>query len=128
VEAFDFDPDAVRIARNNAAMNKVARKIQLARKDIAAQPRTSARKYDLICANLISDLLVAQRDRIAKRLKAGGRLVVAGILKLQFGDVQKAYEKAGLRLIASRTENEWRSGAFEFDRRRQKIPEKLKLR
>ena len=113
VEAFDFDPDAVRIARANILQNDVARKIRLSRKDVSALP-AGAKKYDLICANLISDLLVAQRNRLVSRLRPGGRLVLAGILKLQFSDVQKAYEKAGLRLVASRIQGEWRSGAFEL--------------
>ena len=113
VEAFDFDPDAVRIARANAAQNNIGRKIRLFQKDITAQP-APAQKYDLICANLISDLLLAQRQTLVKQLKPDGRLIMAGILRLQFGDVQKAYENAGLRLFASRVENEWQSGAFEF--------------
>ena len=115
VEAFDFDPDAVRIARTNIFHNHVGRKIRVFQNDITSQPAAAAQKYDVICANLISDLLIAERKRLVKQLKPGGRLVLAGILKLQFGDVQRMYENAGLRLVGSRVENEWRSGAFVFN-------------
>jgi len=112
VDAFDFDPDAVRVARENARRNGVLEKIKLRRTDLTKLPRRAARKYDLMCANLISNLLIAERKRILSRLKPGGVLVLAGILKTEFAGVQRAYEAAGLCLIASRSENEWRSGAF----------------
>jgi ribosomal protein L11 methylase PrmA len=41
--------------------------------------------------------------------------VLAGILKTEFSEVQRAYEKAGCRLVKGRTEREWRSGAFVWD-------------
>jgi ribosomal protein L11 methylase PrmA len=66
----------------------------------------------LVCANLVSSLLLAERERILARLRAGGVLVVAGILKREFVQVQRAFTAAGLRLIASRAQNEWRSAAF----------------
>jgi ribosomal protein L11 methyltransferase len=112
VEAFDFDPEAVRIARANARDNHVLDKIRLHRADLTKLPRRSIRRYDVICANLISTLLLSQRDRILQRLKAGGTLVVAGILKKEFHIIRSAYEGAGLKLIAARSEKEWRSGAF----------------
>jgi ribosomal protein L11 methylase PrmA len=72
----------------------------------------------VVCANLIATLLVAGRERILNRLQDDGVLVVAGILRREFAEVQCAYRAAGLRLNASRSENEWRSGAFAFRRRR----------
>ncbi|HXT13255.1 MAG TPA: 50S ribosomal protein L11 methyltransferase [Candidatus Angelobacter sp.] len=112
IDAFDFDPEAVRIAQANVRKNHVANRVHISRGDITKLTRRAAKKYDLICANLISTLLIAERDRILSRLKPGGTLVLAGILANEFALVQSAYESAGLRLIASRTEKEWRSGAF----------------
>jgi len=112
VDAFDFDPEAVRVARKNLQANRVSAKVRLTRADITRQPLRPPRQYDLVCANLISTLLIAERERIVARLKRDGVLVLAGILKKEFALVQRAFEKAGLRLIASRVEKEWRSGAF----------------
>jgi ribosomal protein L11 methylase PrmA len=61
---------------------------------------------------LISNLLLAEKARILARLRTGGTLVLAGILKGEFGQIRRAYEGAGLRLAHSRTEGEWRSGSF----------------
>lgn len=114
VDAFDFDPEAVRIARENARQNGVSRKINIRREDVTQMPRRWHKKYDLVCANLISTLLVAERERIVARVAPFGVLVLAGILKSEFASVQEAYEGCGMRLMASRTEKEWRSGAFCF--------------
>ena len=114
VHAIDFDPDVVRIARSNARKNRVAHKIRIVRRDVSQwEERT---KYSFICANLISTLLVAERDRILARLDEDGILVLAGILRTEFEKVKRDYECAGMKLIAARTENEWRSGAVAWER------------
>jgi ribosomal protein L11 methyltransferase len=112
VRAMDFDPEAARVARENARKNKVLEKLSINRADITKLSATGGPKYDFICANLISNLLIAERKRIVNRLRRGGTLVLAGILKEEFADVQKAYEQIELRLIAQQVEGEWKSGAF----------------
>jgi ribosomal protein L11 methylase PrmA len=71
-------------------------------------------KYDLVCANLISNLLIAGRRRIVAQMNRGGTLVLAGILKSEFTQVQKAFEGLRLKLVSSRSEKEWQSGSFCF--------------
>lgn len=112
VKAFDFDPDAVRVARENAVINDVAARVHPRQADVTKLPIVSRERFDLICANLLADLLVQARDVLLVRLAPTGRLVVAGILRTEFASVQKAFAAAGLRLVASRVEKEWRSGAF----------------
>jgi ribosomal protein L11 methyltransferase len=112
VEAFDFDPEAIRVARANARKNRVLEKAHFHRDDLTRMPGRCTRQYDLICANLISTLLVAESSRIVRRLKPGGVLVLAGILKVEFAGVRRSYERLGLRLVNSGAAGEWRSGAF----------------
>jgi ribosomal protein L11 methyltransferase len=112
VDAFDFDPQAIRVALANARRNGVAAKIRFRRQDLTKLPRRSTQQYSLVCANLVSSLLMAERERLLARLGADGVLVIAGILEGEFAQVQRAYETAGLRLMAGRTQNEWRCGAF----------------
>jgi len=110
--AFDNDPVAVRVARANARLNGVLKRIKLRRGDVRGLPLEGGARYDLICANLLHDLLVAESARIASRLRAGGRLVLAGILERQFGSVRAACERVGLVLETAATVKEWRSGVF----------------
>lgn len=112
IEAFDFDPDAVRVARANAVKNGV--RFRLARQDLTRLPVKAPRRFDLVCANLIYDLLIQEHRRLLARLAPGGTLVLAGILKGQFPAVRRAYEAAGMKLVAQKMAGEWRSGAFRF--------------
>ncbi|MEI9962215.1 MAG: 50S ribosomal protein L11 methyltransferase [Limisphaerales bacterium] len=96
VHALDFDPDCIRIAQANARLNRIEHKLKLVRGDVTKLPLKPARRYDLVCANLISNLLIAERRRIAGQLKSSGTLVLAGILKVEFGLVQSTFEALGM--------------------------------
>jgi ribosomal protein L11 methyltransferase len=112
IVAMDFDPDAVRIARANAQRNRVAKKIGFNRQDARKLPAKPAKMFSVVCANLIANLLLEERERIVAQVEPGGILVLAGILELEFVKVRRAFEAAGLRMISSRAENEWQSGSF----------------
>jgi ribosomal protein L11 methyltransferase len=114
VHAFDFDPESVRVAKENARKNRVDTKLKPTRGDVTKLPLKPARQYDLVCANLISNLLIAEKQRIVNRLKPDGTLVLAGILAVDFGEVERAFAKLKLKLVAKRVENEWCSGSFCF--------------
>lgn len=112
VEAFDLDPDAVRIARENAALNGVAGRLTVARQDLVRRRVEAARRFDVVCANLLADLLLAQAERITRFVARHGTLVLAGILASEFEAVCRKYAANGWRLTANREVKEWRSGAF----------------
>jgi len=115
VRALDFDAGAVGVARANVRANRVHQKLKILCGDVTKLPvcpRRPRQGYDLVCANLTSDLLIAERRRIAAQLNAGGTLVLAGILKSEFAQVRKAYKSLGLKLVSRRGEREWCSGSF----------------
>ena len=112
VHAFDFDPKSVQIARINARRNRVESKLRITRADLTQLPRRSGLRYDIVCANLLADLLIAERARILARVKPGGILIVAGILKREFDGVVAAYRNAGMKVVASKSQNEWRSATL----------------
>jgi ribosomal protein L11 methyltransferase len=112
VKAFDYDAEAVRIARGNCDLNEVEDQVQPTQADLTRLPRKSQEQFDVVCANLVHDLLISERDRLRARLKPGGALVVAGILTSQFPEVRCAFAELGLTLVTAKTEQEWRSGLF----------------
>lgn len=114
VIGFDFDPEAVRIAKSNANANDVS-KIRLLRKDLTKVRPREFPQFDVVCANLTADLLLSESDKIIKLLKAGGRLILAGILEIQFREVARKFRQAGLKLLDRYTNGEWTSGSFRFD-------------
>ena len=69
----------------------MADRLKLTRGDLAKLPLRPGRRFDLVCANLISNLLISERWRIVNRLKPGGTLVLAGILAAEFAGVERAF-------------------------------------
>ena len=113
VVAFDNDPESIRIATQNARHNRARDHIRISRGDVAKMPLEPQAKYDLVCANLIANLLLEHRDRLIASVRSGGILVLAGILATELDRVKFAFEKCGAKLIAERAEKEWQSVAFQ---------------
>ena len=112
VQAFDNDPVAVRVATANAQRNRVADRVSITRRDLSRIARRPSNRYDLICANLFSDVLIRESPRILNHLRPGGKLVLAGIQANEFSRVQKVFEAAGLKLVKSKADDGWQSGVF----------------
>jgi ribosomal protein L11 methyltransferase len=109
-DAFDYDPDALRVARANARRNSVAEKIRFSQQD--ATKFRPGRKYSLICANLSAEVLMQSLGRLRFCLEERGALVLAGILKNEFAFIQRIAAEHGLLLTRKRDQDEWTSGAF----------------
>ncbi|MBQ9755449.1 MAG: 50S ribosomal protein L11 methyltransferase [Lentisphaeria bacterium] len=110
IDAFDFDPDAVMITKENMALNKVVgfEPVTADAADYQGRPE----KYDLVCANILAHLLKSFRTNIVSWVKTGGYLALAGILETEFQSVVDAYTALGFELIEAETLKEWRSGLF----------------
>ena len=113
VEAWDFDPVAVVVARRNAEQNGLGQVLAFEERDLTKMP-PGGRQFDVVCANLMSELLLAEKAKLAAWLAPAGRLILAGILEEQFGEVETAFCGLGMELIAAESLDEWRSGTFQF--------------
>jgi ribosomal protein L11 methyltransferase len=105
----DNDPVAVRVARENAALNGVA--LELDERPVAAQ----AGPFDLVLANILANTLVELAPAIAGLLAPGGVVLLSGILTPQEEEVRAAYLAAGLRPHpgGDRRQGEWSLLAME---------------
>jgi ribosomal protein L11 methyltransferase len=110
VAALDNDPEAVRASRHNIQRNHV--RVVVRRADLTRLPLAPRRRYDVICANLMCDLLVGGREKIRHWLKPGGKLVTAGILHGEFSTLQKKMRRYHLTLEKASVNKEWKSGQF----------------
>lgn len=92
VEAVDYDPAAVRIAKQNARANR-CRRSTYSQADVL---QLNAKKpFDLTMANLFSDVLISASPRIARATKKNGWLIFSGVLRKQAAEVSAALQKAG---------------------------------
>ena len=112
IDAIDDDPEAIRTARHNARRNRAEFRIRLRLQGLRSLRLRVARTYDLVCANLTSDLLIAHRQRIAAQVSPRGVLALAGVLRHEFDSVTAAYAELGFRPAIQSSRAEWRSGRF----------------
>lgn len=112
VHAVDNDPVCIRVGRRNAKANRLLGSVQFRIVDLTSPDPGFHRRYDLVCANLIYDLLLQERSKIIGLVEPGGALVLAGILSRQFAQVRRAYENAGWKLVQCKEQKEWTSGLF----------------
>ncbi len=112
IDGFDFDPKAIEVAKENALMNAVERRVAFRRADLTRIPKPLQKKYFLVCANILADILIQERSTIVNRLLPGGYLVLAGILRHQFTAVRSFFEQEGLKLVEQHADKEWESGTF----------------
>ena len=111
IDAFDFDPEAVNVADENARMNKVRELISLETGN-AADWQGRPEKYDLVCANILGHLLIAFRFNIVSWVAPGGLLVLSGILDRDFDKVSAAFAEVGMKEIERFRDKDWTSGIF----------------
>ncbi len=84
VDGVDIDPQAVTAACDNATLNGVTAHFCLPGELAAGQ-------YDVVVANILTNPLKGMAPLLADRVRAGGRLVLSGILAEQAGDVMAVY-------------------------------------
>lgn len=107
VEAGDFDPHAVRTAKENVQLNSL-RGVVVKKSDVREWQPT--RTWDVVAANLFSDLLQEVAPKIAAATAPGGRIVFSGILRVQENEVTAAFRRAGLRIERVVRKGKWVSG------------------
>ncbi len=112
VDAYDLDPVAVRIARENTAVNGVGDRIRCGVSDLLRDVEEKGEGFDLITANIVADIILRMAPDVGDYLKPGGLLIVSGIIDRQADQVRDALTQTGLTLIDSMTEHDWNSMVF----------------
>ena len=102
--ACDFDPQAVRVSKENSERNKAQRCTFVKADVLAWQPR---QQFDCVAANIFYDVLTTAFPKIYAATKPGGIVMVSGILRQHAADCLKAGEKAGIGWERVVTKGKW---------------------
>jgi len=114
VIASDIDPEAVRVAAENARLNGVGPRIDTVVATGLSHPRLRARApYDLVTANILARPLIALAGRLSNAIAPGGILVLSGLLQQQETAVAAAYRNRGMPLVARFPVGEWMTLVLE---------------
>ncbi|MEG0752096.1 MAG: 50S ribosomal protein L11 methyltransferase [Oscillospiraceae bacterium] len=111
----DVEQGAVKTAIANAALNGVdvhfdARCGDVLTDSVLAQEIGGG--YDVICANIVADVLIAMKRVFCDELKSGGALLASGIIDTREREVALALTSAGLTLSETREQNGWYALVF----------------
>jgi ribosomal protein L11 methyltransferase len=99
VLATDIEPWAVRVAGENAKLNRVAHLVSARLADGWRDPFVCAHgPYDLVFANILARPLCLMARNLALNLAPGGTAILAGLLAGQARWVLSAHRAQGLRL------------------------------
>lgn len=108
----DLDPCAVTAVEENMQVNGISEDkydVILGNliDDKEVQDKVGYEKYDLVCANILAEILVAMTPVIPATMKKGAYYVTSGILKEKEELVKEAIVKSGLEVVEVTYQGDW---------------------
>lgn len=112
-EAFacDIDEKCVDVAYENAALNGIGRENYTVRwGDVTRDRQLQAEfgtGYDIICANIVADVIISLAPQVRPFLKEGGLFLTSGIIDDRAAEVQDALTAAGWEILEIHSSEGW---------------------
>ena len=105
----DIDDIAVKSAEHNCKINGVDGKVKVSRSDLL---ESADIRGDIMLANITAEILCRLAPSIPKNLKAGGVLILSGIIESRLQSVLTAFTAQGLSLDKQIKDGEWFALSF----------------
>jgi ribosomal protein L11 methyltransferase len=106
----DIDENCIITTKENAELNGVLDKIEALSGNALQGPlriRVTGEKYDVICANIVADVIISFLGLFEKVLKKGGMLMLSGIIDTRLSDVTDALKKYNFKTEEIIKQNGW---------------------
>ncbi len=107
----DIDPKAPDVAESNAALNDILTdRFKVYAGDVLSDEgmrRFLGEGYDIVTANIVSDVIIPLVGFVRRFMKEDGELVVSGIIEGRQDEVVAAIEEAGFTITGSYCQEEW---------------------
>ena len=107
----DIDPKAPDVAEANAALNGIGRdRFHVYAGDVLSDASMRAMLgagYDIVTANIVSDVIIPLAGLVRPFLKPGGAFVTSGIIEGRQDEVAEALQKNGFSIEAHFSEEDW---------------------
>ena len=110
--AVDIDPKAVGVAYENAALNGIGKDIyHVCAGDVIGDEelagRLAERRYDLVLANIVADVIIPLSARVPQLMAPDGVFLCSGIIDSRADEVAAALAAHGLTVTKKREKNGW---------------------
>ena len=104
--AYDIDPVAVKIAKENAEADGCLN-ITVGVSDLLRGVDLSKGKYDFCVANIVADIIIRMLPDIGEYLKDGAPLILSGIISMRADEVRESIAENGFEIVREEKENDW---------------------
>ena len=104
--AYDIDPTAVRVARENIKDSGLEN-VTCDQSDLLKQVSLEEGKYDLVCANIVADIIIRMTPDVGNYMKDDAVLLASGIIEERCDDVIAAFNAHGFKVVECLTDNGW---------------------
>ncbi len=104
--AYDIDPTAVRVARENIKDSGLTN-VTCDQSDLLKQVSLEEGKYDLVCANIVADIIIRMTPDVGNYMKDDAVLLASGIIEERCDDVIAAFDAHGFKVVECLTDNGW---------------------
>lgn len=119
-DAVDIDPNAIQIAYENSDRNDIDRsryhvKAGNILEDKELQASYSGKKYDLVAANIVADVIIALTKQVPDYVKDGGIFLCSGIITERKEDVLEALKAANFAVLDIKEKTSWVAIATRYE-------------
>ena len=104
--AYDIDPTAVRVARENIKDSGLDN-VTCDQSDLLKQVSLEGGQYDLVCANIVADIIIRMTPDVGQYIKDDAVLLASGIIAERCDDVVACFEANGFKVVELLTDNDW---------------------
>ena len=104
--AYDIDPTAVRVARENI-LDSGLTNVTCDQSDLLKQVSLEGGRYDLVCANIVADIIIRMTPDVGQYMKDNAVLLASGIIAERCDDVVACFEQNGFKVIECLIDNDW---------------------
>ncbi len=119
-DAVDIDPNAMEIAYENSDRNDIPReKYHVCSgnilEDEALHKKYSGKKYDMVEANIVADVIIALTKKVPDYIKDGGVFLCSGIIIERKDDVLSALTAGGYSILEVKEKKGWVAIAARYE-------------
>lgn len=119
-DAVDIDPNAIQIAYENSDMNHIPReKYHVCSgnilEDETLHEKYSGKKYDMVEANIVADVIIALTKKVPDYIKDGGIFLCSGIIVERKDDVMNALASGGYTVLDVKEKKGWVAIAARYE-------------
>ena len=102
----DIDAQSVKTANENAQINNVQNKAQFIVGDLAEKITD---KYDVVCANIVADVIIRLFDNVSDYMKPSSKLIISGIIDIRAQDIELAAAEHNFKIEEMLERDNWRA-------------------